>query len=498
MLEPETTAPDILDLPEAGGRAIRGGVIRVGAYLAGIALTGVAVPLMTRHLGLIDFGRFVTATTVVMIVAGVTEFGLSGVGTREYALATPAERPRLLSSLLGLRTVLTVAGLLVAAGLMILGSYPRIVVVGMLISGLGLVILNTQQTYAIAVNVELRWGISSLFDTANSVVVGLGTVLLVIVGAGLFSFFWVSVVSSLASLAAAVYYLRSRVSLRVRIDVAHWRNMLRDMLPFAAAVTIGVLYPRIGLLATSLGSGAAQTGYYSTAFKVVEVIGGTGGVLVGSAFPIFARAGRDDHERLRYASGKVSDASLLVGIYLALSLIVAAPFIIHVVGPKSFAPSVPVLRLQALALVGGYAAAAWGTTLLSLRLHAAILVSTALGLLSAVILSALLVPSLGARGASIASAAAEVVVAGAYLAGLWRAHSHLRPSLAIVPRLAAITLLAVLPALILTLPSLVLWAIVSAVFLGLASLLRIVPGELFHALVEGISKVRSRVSHAKS
>lgn len=492
MQSAKTPAREILDEPEAGGRVIRGGAIRSATYVVGIFLTGLAVPLMTRHLGLVNFGRFVTATTVVMIVAGVTEFGLSGVGTREYVLAAPSDRRALLSSLLGLRTVLTVVGLLVAAALMVIVGYPEIVVIGTLVSGLGLLLLNTEQTYAIALNAELRWGMSSFIDAVNSSVTGLATVLLVVVGGHLFSFFWVSVVSSLAALAVAMYLLRGRVGLRPRFDATHWGPMLRDSLPYAAGVTIGVFYPRIGLLAVSLGSGPEQVGYYSTAFKVVEVFVGVGGLLAGTAFPIFARAGRDDHARLRYATSKVSDTALIIGVYLALSVFVAAPFIVKVLGPPSFAPTVPVLRIQAAVLLGGFIATTWSSTLLSLRLHAAILRSTAIGLLTAIVLCAALVPSLGARGASIASVAAEFVVAGAYLHELRRAHSHLRPSFAIIPRLAAVAVVALIPSLVLGLPSIALWAISSTIFVALGRQLRIVPDEILHALLDGLRNRRSR------
>src|ERR1700730_889424 len=98
----------LLDRPDAGAKVIRGGAIRGSVYAAAILLTAATVPLMTRHLGVIDFGRFVTASSIVMIVAGVTEFGLSAVGTREYALASPSERRALLANLLGLRTALTI------------------------------------------------------------------------------------------------------------------------------------------------------------------------------------------------------------------------------------------------------------------------------------------------------------------------------------------------------------------------------------------------------
>jgi O-antigen/teichoic acid export membrane protein len=477
--------PDILDRPEAGAKVIRGGAIRGGAYAATILLTAAVVPLMTRHLGVADFGRFVVASSVVMIVAGVTEFGLSGIGTREYSLASPVERRALLANLLGLRTALTLAGLALAALLMAFAGYPRVVVLGMLVSGLGLMLLNVQQTYSISLTAQLDWGAASFFELVNSAVVAGGTVLLVLVGAQLFPFFFVSVASSAAALLACVIYLRHRVALMPLFELAAWRRLVRDSLPFAAAATVAILYPRVGLIVVSLISSAHQTGYYSTAYKVVEVIGGTSGLIASSAFPIFARAGRDDHERLRYAVGKVGDTALIAGAYVTLSLFVAAPFVIAVIGGKAFAPAVPVLRLQAVALLGGFLAATWSYTLLSLRMHAALLRVTLAALAVSILLSVALVPGLGAEGASIASAVCEFVVAGGYMLAITRGHAHLRPSLAALPRVVLVTLLAA-SVLALPLPSIVLWGIASVIYLGLLALLHAYPEELLQVLLRRV------------
>jgi O-antigen/teichoic acid export membrane protein len=473
---------DILDRPEAGAEVIRSGVIRGASYLGTIALTGGIVPLMTRHLGVADFGRFVTASSIVMIVAGVTEFGLSGVGTREYALAESAQRRELLANLLGLRTALTVAGLAVATLLMVIAGYQHVVVLGMLVSGLGLLLLNVQQTYSISLTAQLSWGIASIFELINSLVVAAGTVLLVIIGARLFPFFIVSVVSSAAALLASVIYLRGRVELLPRFQTAAWRSLVHDTLPFAAAATVGILYPRIGLITVSIISSAHQTGYYSTAFKVVEVIGGTSGLIAGSAFPLFARAGRDDHERLRYAVGKVSDTALISGVYVTLSLLVAAPFVIEVLGGHGFAPAVPALRLQAIALLGGFLAATWSYTLLSLRMHGALLRATGVGLVVSIGLSAALVPGLGADGASLASAVCEFVVAGGYLLALVRGYAHLRPSFQVLPRVS-LAAGAGACALLVPLPSIAQWAIASILYITLLFVLRAVPGELLDVLL---------------
>jgi O-antigen/teichoic acid export membrane protein len=472
---------DILDRPEAGAKVIRGGAIRGVVYGTTIVLTGLTVPLMTRHLGVADFGRFVTASSIVTIVAGVTEFGLSGIGTREYALAPPSERRGLVANLLGLRTVMTLVGLAIAAPLMVLADYPRVVIAGMLVSGIGLVLLNVQQTYSISLTAQLKWGISSVFDLINSVVVAAATVALVLIGARLFAFFFVSVISSAAALLAAALYLRGRVSLLPRFDIALWRRLVRDALPYSAAVMVGILYPRVGLIVVSAISSPHQTGYYSTAFKIVEVIGGTSGLIASSAFPLFARAGRDDHERLRYAVSRVGDTVLIAGSYITLSLVVAAPFIIAVVGGRSFAPAVPVLRLQALALFGGFLGTTWSYTLLSLRMHGALLRVTLAGLVMSIALSLALVPSMGAEGASIAAAACEFVVAAGYLLALVRRHRDLRPSGYVIPRVALASAAGV-TVMLLPFPSIVLWAIASLIFLGLLLVLRAFPPELLHVI----------------
>lgn len=263
----------LLDRPEAGGRAIRGGAIRSGAFVLNTLLIAATVPLMTRHLGVGDFGRFVTASSVVMIVAGVTEFGLSGVGTREYALAGTADRQRLLGNLLALRTLLTFVGLTVAVLLMAAAGYPSVVLAGTLISGLGLILLNAQQTLALVLTASLSWGLYTVFELVNTVVIAGGTLLLVLIGARLLPFFYVSAISSLAALVVTVIVLRGHV-VRARFDLGYWRRMLGESLPYAAAATVGILYFRIALIVVSLGSSAAQTGYYSTSFKVVEVLSG--------------------------------------------------------------------------------------------------------------------------------------------------------------------------------------------------------------------------------
>ena len=84
-LEEKRLADDVLRSPEAGALVIRGGAVRTLGYGVGVGLTAVASILLLRHLGVADFGRFMTVTSLIAIVGGVTEAGLGGWCTRPRA-----------------------------------------------------------------------------------------------------------------------------------------------------------------------------------------------------------------------------------------------------------------------------------------------------------------------------------------------------------------------------------------------------------------------------
>src|SRR4051812_49489365 len=85
---------DVLDSNVAGGVAIRGGALRTLAYVASMLLSLVSVPFMTRHLGTADYGYFVTVSSIIFIIGGVTEAGVAYNGVRgDAGLDRPARGP---------------------------------------------------------------------------------------------------------------------------------------------------------------------------------------------------------------------------------------------------------------------------------------------------------------------------------------------------------------------------------------------------------------------
>ena len=90
--------------------ALRGGVLRIGGYFIGILVATFSSALFFRHLGVLKTGEYVTALSLVAIVAGVSDLGLTAVGIREISTRPPSERWSLASDLLGLKLTLTAIG----------------------------------------------------------------------------------------------------------------------------------------------------------------------------------------------------------------------------------------------------------------------------------------------------------------------------------------------------------------------------------------------------
>src|SRR5436309_609995 len=78
---PQTAAAgDVLDTPTAGRKVIHGGVFRTFGYGAGLVFGLVSASLLTRHLGVVDWGHYVTVTSLLAIVGGLSDAGMSSIG----------------------------------------------------------------------------------------------------------------------------------------------------------------------------------------------------------------------------------------------------------------------------------------------------------------------------------------------------------------------------------------------------------------------------------
>lgn len=471
---------DILDTPQAGPTVIRGSVLRVLGYGAGVLLAVGSAALLLRYLTVADFGRYTAAVSLVTIVAGLTDAGMTSVGVREYTVREGDDRERLMRNLLGMRVVLTTVGISIATGFAALAGYTNAVVLGIALAGTALVVQVVQGTIGVPLQSGLRLGWVTSLDLLRQAGMVLVLVVAVLAGAGLAVLLAAPLPVAVVLVFITLGLVRGLVPMRPAFDPETWRTLLALTLPFAAATAVGTIYVYLTIVVMSLVATEQETGIYGASFRVFVVLGGIPGLLIMSAFPLLARAARDDRERLGYAVQRLFEICVIFGVGIALVVAIAAPVVIEVLGGGEYADAAPVLQVHAIALLASFLVGLGGYALLSLRRHRALLIANAVALVGTAALTLALAPVLGAIGAAYASVAGESVLAVGYLVALLRGDAGVRLSLAILPRVA-LAAAAAGSVVLLPVPSVVAAMLCGVVFLGVLVVLGAVPDELAEA-----------------
>jgi O-antigen/teichoic acid export membrane protein len=469
---------DVLDSREAGPAALRGSALRTGAYFAGIGLSIASTPLLIRHLGVAEYGRYVTVAALMNLVAGVTEAGLNAIALREYSTLDGAARQSAMRAIMGLRYTLSLAGVLVGLAFALVAGYDSPLVVGAIGAGAAVVVAAVQQLVVTPLQCELRFGWLAAMSLAAQALQVVAIVVLVLAGAGLVEFLWVGVPLALILLVWAIVLVGPKMSLRPSLRWAEIWPLLKDTLPYTFAVALNVVYFRVTILVMSIEATELQTGYFATSFRVIEVLLGIPALVIGAAYPILARAERDDDDRFSYAMRRILELSLMLGTWMAMCCVVGAQVAIDVLAGDEGQPAVEVLRIQGITLVSTGIAVAAGYGLLTLRRYRAMMILNCVALVISAGLTLALVDPLGAKGAAIATVGTETALAIGIVTVLTRLRPDLLAGLVRVPLIVAIGGVAAAIGLLCGLPALVALVVANLVFGAGILVGRLIPPEL--------------------
>ena len=480
---------DVLDSQEAGGKAIRGSVVRAIGYGAGVLLALATAPLLTRHLGVVGFGEYVTVLSLIGVVANLSDAGLVALGVREYSVRDGGARGTLLANLVAMRIVVTAAGVVVAIAFAALAGYREVLIAGTALAGLGVLLAAMQTTYVVPLTAQLRFSAITGLDFLRALLAAITVVALVLGGAGVLAFLAVPIPVGVVILGLTVVTLRHAVPLRPRVDRPEWRYLIREALPYAAATAAGAIYYKLAILIMSLIATETETGYFSASLRVVDALVLIPGLLASTVFPIFSRAGAHDADRLVYVNQRVFETTLILGAWSALCLALGGGFAIEVIGGAKFEPAADVLRVQGVAIAATFLAAGLANALLALRLQRLLMVCNLLAVVVAGGLTFALVPGMGAMGAAVAMVVSEAVLAGGYAVSLWRSRPDLVVSTSVVPKVALAT--AAGGALALTgLHEAAVVALATLVYFGLLAATRAIPQEIAQAAEPVLARFR--------
>lgn len=476
----EARADEVLG-GNASGSVIRGAAVRGATFVLSTGLLAIAFAFVLREVGPKTFSGLAVAIAIGTIVQSVGDTAISAVAQRMLVSADAQHRARLQAQLIGARFVVL----------------PPVIAVGVLFA---LVAYDAQRTETTAIicasalitsvsaalitplNVELRAGRASVVEFVRQIAIAIGLLVGVAASATVVGYAVVYLVASAVAVVVAFVLvepvwrtirLPSRATLQVVFRQAGW---------LAVAITVNSLFLKVLTVIASVRTDDVQTGLFAAATRVTEVVAALSLMVASVAYPLLSRAADDaDWPRFSNAVRRVIEGVLLLVGAAAVGLIVGAGPLMEIFAGGKFDGAVPVLQVQAVALVLAATSQALVWALLALHAERMLVLTNLVGLTGLTVLGLVLVGPHGAEGAAYAGVGGEALLLGATLVALAR----LRPDAVPQAGRTVLTLLLVAACcavgLVLPLPDLVAAVLAVGVFGVAALLLRLVPGELLAA-----------------
>ncbi len=382
-------------------------VSQVVGQLVSAGLAVITLRILTRTLGVAQYGVYATAFAVVTTFALIADIGVTAITGREIA-KNPDRAEEIIGDNMGLRIAMCVAAWPVVVGVsFILYPHGSLLVHECVAILAATIPLNGIQWVALAYfAARVHSEVAAMIGTGQQVIMlGLSAVVAVHEHSAL-AFVLVYLIANAFAAAAAVTACSRFIRIRPRADWTRWRAILRMSVSLGIIQIINLLYLRADSLVISTILGSAAVGVYTVAYSLLQPALSVPTFFMAALMPSMTRADPAALSAMvRRAYRYVATAAMLMA---AGGYAVRVDAVTTVSSSEFLGAATPFAILAGAAIfsylnnVMGYAATAID------KQHRFVRVSIAAFVLN-VALNLALVPAFGLNGAASATVATEVI-----------------------------------------------------------------------------------------
>lgn len=373
-------------------------------------LVGAAI---ARHFGPAVFGELSFAITLVAIFSIVCKLGIDAIAVREISV-DGSRAPAILGTTLWLRFI--AAGLccvsiaiasLVASSANETSTLLTLILAAMLFP-------QVAETVDIWFQSQVKSSYTVSVKVFAYALGGIGKTVLLLLDAGIIWFAVATVIeSAVAAAGLAFVYRLSPGSGKWTWSRERARTLLYESWPYMVSGLSIAIYLRSDQILLKQLAGSHALGIYSAAVTLSTPLYFLPTAIVSTFAPALSRLANDSPEAYRKAICRLFGAMWWITIPAALLISLFSPQIVEMVYGESYSESSPILAIHIFSLVPVGIGVAQSNWIVNERRGRLALGRTLLGALSSVALNCLLIPHMGAVGASI-SAVASFMIASVF------------------------------------------------------------------------------------
>ncbi len=167
-----------------------------------------------------------------------------------------------------------------------------------------------------------------------------------------------------ATLAAVVYMIASistvvvgyllllkkgiRPTYRWRLDA--WKKLLKTALPFGMIFVYLIIFDRLPAVLLPLLSPKADAGWFNSVYTITTVLVTIPSVIMAVVFPLMARESQQSLHSVGQISNTVIKSTIIIGLGLAFTLFIMAPWLIPFLFGDAYLPSITIMQILAISI----------------------------------------------------------------------------------------------------------------------------------------------------
>ncbi len=399
--------------------------IQVIGRLTTAAVSIVILKLISSYLGTAGYGNYTTIYEFIAFFAIVADFGIFQIAVKEMS-AHPKRRKEIFGNVFALRLLLTTGamGAAVAVAFLIPKYSGTPIPTGVMIASMTtfLTIIFGTLSSILQVELKMQWNVLALIAAKFT---ALGWMLFAIFHwfpnnpeKGFDQLLIAGVVGGLLQVVIVFFAARRSEQISLRFDFPFWRKIIRETLPYGAAILLATIYVRIDVILLSLMRDAEEVGIYGVAARILENLAVISIFFLNSTLPVVTRLFRDNKEKLKKLLQYSFDFLLLLGLPIVVGgITLAYPIIALVSSPdflsntaESFYGSDVALQILLVAMLFAYLGNLFGFTLLAGNQQIKLIFVNAAAVVFNLVSNFLVIPIWGFRGAAATSVASQVFV----------------------------------------------------------------------------------------
>ncbi len=324
-------------------------IISTGARIIGLALSLIIIGFITRYLGQVGFGYYVTILAFLYFFTVLADLGLYSICVREIS-RPEADEKKITSNAFTLRFIIGLFIFALAPLIVYFFPYPGQIKLGILIGAVGFWLLSDSQVLMGIFQKYLRTDKAALAELLGRLT---QLVLVAFFIWRKFDFLFIVgalVGGALVNFLLVFFFSQKYIPVFFQFDFSFWRSLLKKSLPLALAIIFTMVYFKIDTIMLSLMKGPTEVGIYGLAYKILESLLFFPTMFIGLIMPLMSKYAFSSREKFKKITQKTLDILLIFIIPLLIGTVFLSPQIITLIAGQSFILSANVLNILIVAV----------------------------------------------------------------------------------------------------------------------------------------------------